>query len=144
MSVEIIIEDRQAEVLSYQSPQTQTEGVLNHFFEFWPSPRMFDNPDLLRHCSFFDLHISRYVRDWVAGVKPPPDPGFFEDLFPIILSRIAGPDSRLTLCVQSSDPDYFDGVNVIKDTLAPKRVTLYSPADTWGPKNAIEGRIFVL
>ncbi len=119
MTVELEIRDVRKTLLDYDFHREHGNPLLQGFFEFWGRPRQFSTPHVLADCSFFDLHVTAYVQDWGAH-NPPPHPGIFKRFFPVILRRLMGPETRLTLFVQPTDRDSFDEVNVIETLLAPK------------------------
>lgn len=93
------------------------------FFQFWNWGRVLSDRDCLADCSFFDLHITEYVRDWPGAPDfRPAHPGLFEDFFPTLLTQLVGTTRKLTLYVKSIDRTYFHEPEVIATLLAPRNL----------------------
>lgn len=121
MSVELIVKDIRTTILDYDLYQRRRAPLLRDFFRFRGRPRNFSNASALQSCFFYDLHIAKYVEGWSSSPAPP-DPGFFEDFFPMILGRLIGPQGKLLLHIDSSDPEYFDPRIVASGILTPQRL----------------------
>ncbi|MFZ1503109.1 MAG: hypothetical protein WAS50_08155 [Nitrospira sp.] len=122
MRAEINLTDIRSDVIDQEKFEASNGNVLHHFFEFWPAERQFLRTDTLRDCFFVDLHITSYVKKWIAGVQPPAHPGIFAESFSRIVQELARPDQSLTLCVKSLVPEYFDEITIIKDVLLPRKL----------------------
>lgn len=119
---ELKIEDMRANILDYAPYISSRAGLLYEFFEFWPVPRNFHDPARLADCFFFNIHISSYVKNWVAGVRPPADPSTFSEAFPSLLKALVR-EGTLTLCVKSPDPESFNAVKTITAILQPQNLS---------------------
>ncbi len=136
MSVHLDIHDARGAILDYDLWRAHRAPLLNGFFQFWGQPRAFVDPQVLTDCTFYDMHITAYVRGWAPSSSPPAHPGMFADFFPTILSRIVG-RSTLTLFVQATDRDSFDELEVVETLLAPKGlpyILLSRPAASADPR----------
>ncbi len=117
MTVELSIKDTRTTLLDYDLWRRHRTPLLRGFFKFQERQRNFTDPRAFDACSFYDLHITRYVDGWRPGAAPP-HPGLFEDFFPVILGKLVGPHERLFLRIESSDPEYFDARSVASGILA--------------------------
>ncbi len=119
--MELKIEDARKRVSDFDLFIARRLSPLYEFFQFGCYPRNFTNPNALADCSFFDLYISYYVRDWPEQPGPPHS-GLFEEFFPIILGNLIGPENSLTLFVKGVTRDHCDELEVIDKFLAPRNL----------------------
>jgi len=92
--------------------------TLAGVFQFQRYERKFSNTEPLRDCHIYQIRpVERFGS--LPGQPGMPDPAIFLEHFPELLNSFIERDSSLYLHIKSIDPEFFDELSVLTQTIRP-------------------------